>query len=73
MVGNNWSPFIIVDHERLTGAGFHTGFFGGGGEVCGAVCVGVREHTAHVLACVQARRVWGHAPPPPPPPQEIFF
>ena len=28
--------------------GFHTGFIGGGGEeVCGAVCVGVREHAAH--------------------------
>ena len=32
---------------RLLWSGFHTGFFGGGGgeEVCGAVCVGMREHT----------------------------
>ena len=42
-------------------------WWGGGEEVCGRA----RTHNTYVLAYVQARGVWGHAPPPPP--EKIFL
>ena len=44
--------------------GFIQDFLVGGEEVCGRA----RTHNTYVLACVQARGVWGM-----PPPQKIFF
>ena len=44
----------------MTDQGFIQDFLVGGGE---EVCGRARTHNTYVLACVQARGVWGHAPP----------
>ena len=43
--------FVAQRPRGLRQSRFHTGFFGGGGEVCGHA----RTHNTYVLACMQAR------------------
>ena len=56
---------IDFNCKRVHRVSYRIFWWGGGGE---EVCGRARTHNTYVLACVQARGVWGHAPP-----QKIFF
>ena len=43
-------------------AGFHTGFFAGGGEVIVKVVLACVSTATHMSACEQPRVIWGHVP-----------
>ena len=48
--------------KGTTCAGFHTGFFAGGGEVIVKVVLACVSTATHVSACEQPRGLWGHVP-----------